>query len=98
MKSTVEITRFKLKEGADVSEFLKASVQFLEKFLKSQSGFVSRNLITNGEGVWADLATWESMEAAQAVETAMTKNEHAGVYCSFIDFESMSMEHFYIEQ
>lgn len=98
MKNVVEITRFKLKDGAEESEFLKASVQFLENFLKSQPGFVSRNLIRNSDGAWADLATWESMESAQAVEAEMMKNENAGVYCSFINMESMDMEHFCVEQ
>lgn len=98
MKSAVELTKFKLKDGTNVEEFLKASVQFMEQFLKKQPGFVSRNLISNDDGVWADLAAWESMDAAHAVEAVMMKDEYAGIYCSFIDFESMTMEHFNIVQ
>ena len=98
MKKAVELAKFKLGSGVNVDEFLKASTNFGEKFVKTQPGFVSRQLIADSDGIWADLVIWESMEAARAVETAMHQSEYAGQYMSFLDPTSVVIEHYCVEQ
>lgn len=98
MKQVVEIVFFKLTEGVDVNLFKEASKAFGEEFLTKQPGFIKRNLIADGSGVWGDLAIWSSMETAQAVESAMQESECAGKYNSFIDFSTVDVKHFEVEQ
>ncbi len=97
MKKVLELVEFKLADGADERKFLQASENFQNEFLNEQPGLVSRNLIRMG-GIWGDLAMWDSMENAEAVEGTMKTSESAGRYNSFIDSTSVKMKHFEIIQ
>lgn len=97
MNNVVELVLFKLKSGMDVKEFKEASEQFAKKFIDKQSGLVSRVLVATDDGGWGDLAIWESMEFAKAVEVAMQQCPEAGTYNSFINPASIEMKHFIVQ-
>lgn len=97
MKKVVELVLFKVSNGVELEEFMKASAKFEKGFLADQKGLISRYLISDGAGGWGDMAIWDSMEAAQAVGAAMQESECARMYNSFIDPSSIDMKHFTIE-
>lgn len=91
--TTVEITEFRLVDGADDERLLEASAQ-IEDDLESFDGFVRRELLRGEDGVWVDLVWWSSRETAEAAVTAAMADESFGRYFSLIDDASIDMRHF----
>ena len=88
--TTVELTSFKLIEGADEAKFIEAANQMQSTFLNEQEGFVKRTLV-KGKNEWTDIVYWES---AQSMENAMKKAESSPEVAPFmqmINFESVKM-------
>ena len=74
MAHSVIISIFKLKEGVVSSDFMIASDGLNEDYLSKQEGYVSRQLLSNGE-IWTDILTYDTMENAQrAIEIAYAGN------------------------
>lgn len=94
----IEFVSFRLKKDADVDAFLAASRRFDIEFLKNEPGFVERRLVrmdVDADGcTWADLALWENVAAAKRVEAKFMQDPVSAAYGSFIDANSVRMEHF----
>jgi len=97
MEQVVELVLFKLRENVDTKEFMEASRKFEEQFLKKQTGLIERKLIFSKD-TWGDLAVWDSIEAAKAIESAMPESKEANMYNSFIEMSSIEMKHFEVKQ
>ena len=88
--TTVELTSFKLVEGADEAKFIDAANQMQNTFLNDQEGFVKRTLV-KGENGWTDIVYWKS---PQSMQNAMKKAESSAEVAPFmqmINFESVRM-------
>lgn len=88
--TTVELTSFKLIEGADEAKFIEAANQMQSTFLNEQEGFVKRTLV-KGENGWTDIVYWKS---PQAMQNAMKKAEaspEVAPFMQMINFEFVNM-------
>lgn len=94
----IEFVSFRLKKDIEVETFLTASRRFDAEFLKNEPGFIERRLVrmdVDADGsTWADLALWENAAAAKRVEAKFMQDPVSAAYGSFIDANSVRMEHF----
>ncbi|MFY7974127.1 MAG: hypothetical protein ACOVOT_06850 [Rubrivivax sp.] len=68
---TIEWAAFRLQSGVTLDTLRQASLQMQDQFLSVQPGFVSRHLLSLGDGHCADLVQWASpLAAEQALERA----------------------------
>lgn len=61
---TFEVVQFKLAQGTDEGEFLKAADAMLPD-LKKESGFISRDLLKDENDQWVDIARWKTEAEAK---------------------------------
>ena len=97
MPNAVEFSAFKLKKGVAVSDFLCIADEFNEGFLSKQKGYVSRQLLVEGEK-WADYVLWESVEDIHNAFKVAEKDEVAYKYLSCINLNSCTTNLFSIEK
>ncbi|MCL2116400.1 MAG: hypothetical protein FWH29_09285 [Methanobrevibacter sp.] len=97
MSNVVEFVTFKLKKGASEPDFLLVSDKFNHEFLAKQKGYISRNLLVDGE-IWADLVFWETMEDAKNAVKAFRKSEAAKEYMSFLNGPSCKLLHLSVKK
>lgn len=95
MTKIFEFTSFKLKNNISESEFLKSASDFHKKFISIQDGIVSHKLVKNGDE-WADIAEWRDILSVKSIEKNIASNNYAMNYLSFIDSETVNINHFEI--
>ncbi len=84
-------------EGASVQAYLAASQKVRDEILGIQKGFISWQVLKDGD-TWADLIIWETPEDAKNAETAGQGNPNAQEYYSYMDFSSMKNQMFTVEK
>lgn len=82
----LEIARITLQNGVTEQQLLAASNTFQAEFVAHQPGYVSRKLVSTGDGGYADVIEWATPEAAQAVLAAAKTSPAAGAFFSLMDF------------
>ena len=87
-----EIVTFRLKDGCDPAEFIKAA-EAMTPFLRGTGAMVSRTLSAGDDGVWTEFITWSSKDAALAAAEAMFARPEAGPFMEMIEPTDMSMQH-----
>ena len=89
----LELVVFKLRDGASREQLL-ATVDGVSDWISRQPGFISRELVHDGEGDrWIDVVWWRSMdEARTAAELAMSSESCAPMF-GLIDMQSTLMLH-----
>jgi hypothetical protein len=89
----LEVAISKAKPGVTREQIL-ATVDAVSEWVKTQPGFVSRDLTYSpADETWIDVIWWESLEAAHtAAERAMTSEACAPLF-SLIDLEGTQMLH-----
>jgi len=97
MSNAVMFITFKLKEGASVPDFLRASEKVNSEVFSNVKGYISWKQLLDGE-TWADLLTWETMDDAQNSMEACEANSFVKEFCSFINQESVSHRLFSVEK
>jgi len=97
MSNVVWFISFQLVEGANEEEFLMASKRVHDEVLSKQKGFVSWNILRDGD-TWVDLVTWESEEAAKNGEKAGNENPIAHEFYSFLNCETITAKNYSIEK
>lgn len=94
----IEFVTFRLKNGVEIESFLEASRELDAGFLRNEAGFLERRLVrmdVDADGsTWADLALWEDVASAKCAEAKFMKDPVTCRYGSFIDLNSVRMEHF----
>ncbi len=65
MSETIDLVRFRLKQGNTSADWLKANEK-IDAWAKRQPGFRFRSLSETEDGEWIDMTYWESLSAAQA--------------------------------
>ena len=74
-KQVIEWAAFRLKDGLNEAEFIAASDAMQADFLRTQKGFIKRELVKTADGQWADVVYWEDHADAQAaMPNAMTSS------------------------
>lgn len=89
----VEIAQFKLAKGVEEQGFLREADAVQKNFLKKQSGFIERELLKSGDGLWIDILHWNTMEEAQRASEAMLKDPACAEFIKKIDPASITMLH-----
>lgn len=88
---------YKLVEGASVAEYLLASEKVNAEVLSKQKGFISWQVLADGD-TWVDLCLWETAQDAKNAETAGQDNPNAQKFYSFIDFATCKQQMFSVEK
>jgi len=97
-KNAVWFISYKLKKDASEADFLLASEACRNEVLSKKKGFISWQVLRNGD-TWVDLCTWETMEDAVNAETDDgAPNPIAQKFYSFINFNSLSHKVYSVEK
>lgn len=65
MSDTIELVRFRLKQGKTAADWLQANEK-VSAWVQQQPGFRFRSLSETDDGEWIDLVYWQSPETARA--------------------------------
>jgi hypothetical protein len=90
----IEIAKFKLKDGCTDKQFLDAEIAVRAGLIKSQKGFISREISKDTDGNWLMDMRFETKEEMDAWMVALKQDPNMKVFGSMIDFQSMRMEFF----
>ena len=88
---------YQLKKDASVADFLLASKKCHDEVLSKQKGFISWDVLRDGE-TWIDLVEWETAEAAKNGETAGAKNPASREFYAFINMNSCNLQRYSLEK
>jgi len=89
---------YKLNKDASVAEFLAASKHCNDEVLSKHKGFISWQVL-NDDDTWVDYVTWQSKEdAINAEKDSDPNNPIAQKFYSFIDFSSIQLKIYTIEE
>ena len=97
MSNAVWFISYKLKKDVSVEDFLLASEKCNNEILSKQKGFISWELLRDGD-TWVDLIAWETPEDAKNAETTGQTNPTAQKFYSFIDFNSLKNQVYSVEK
>jgi hypothetical protein len=98
MSKAVWFISYKLVKGASISDFLIASEACNNEVLSKKKGFISWQVLNNGD-TWVDLTTWETTEDAKNAEKSDgTPSSIAKKFYSFIDFKSLKSQIYSVEK
>lgn len=90
----IEIAKFKLKEGFTDSQFIEAEKSVRNGFIKTQKGFISRELSKDKDGFWLMDMRFNNEENMDAWFEALKQDPTMKVLGSMIDFPTVRMEFF----
>lgn len=93
MPNVVFFNAYKLKKGASVADFLLAVENLKKEYISKQQGYVSFDLLNDGE-TWADSTVFNSMDNAKKFAEACEPNEWATKFYSFINLNSCKTNYF----
>ena len=62
----IEITTFRLHDGADATMFAKLDQQLQTEFFYFQPGLQRRTTACSADGDWASIIVWDSQDCADA--------------------------------
>jgi hypothetical protein len=89
----LELVVYTLNEGVSREQFLGTNGP-VSAWISEQPGFISRDLVYDGEGdCWVDVVWWETLEAAHAAAQLSTTSESCTPMFALIDMESALMLH-----
>jgi len=97
MSNAVWFISFKLKKGVSAETFLLASEKCHNEVLSKQKGFISWEVLRNGD-IWADIVKWETVEDAKNAETAGQSNHVAHEFYACLNMNSCKMQTLIIEK
>jgi len=97
MSNAVWFISYKLVEGVSVSDFLLASEKTQKEVLSKKNGFISWQLLNDGD-TWVDLVTWETMEDAINAESNDEMDPVAMEFYAFIEPSSLKMQAYSIKR
>ena len=97
MVNAIWFISYKLKKGASVEDFLRASEKCHDEVLSKQKGFISWDVLRDGD-TWVDLVKWETVEDAKNGETAGANNPTSREFYSFINMISCKLQLYTVEK
>ena len=90
----IEIAKFKLKQGFTDEQFIEAEKSVRKGLIKSQKGFISRELSKDKDGFWLMDMRFGDKENMDAWFEALKQDPTMKVLGSMIDFPTVRMEFF----
>ena len=90
----IEIAKFKLKEGFTDEQFIEAEKSVRNGLIKTQKGFISRELSKDKDGFWLMEMRFENTENMDAWFETLKQDPTMKVLGSMIDFPTVRMEFF----
>ncbi|MEI6060854.1 MAG: antibiotic biosynthesis monooxygenase [Bacteroidota bacterium] len=90
----IEIAKFKLKQGFTDEQFIEAEKSVRKGLIKSQKGFISRELSKDKEGFWLMDMRFDNKENMDAWFETLKQDPTMKELGSIIDFPSVRMEFF----
>jgi len=90
----IEIAIFKLKQGITDEQFIEAEKSVRKGLIKSQQGFISRELSKDKDGFWLMDMRFNNKENMDAWFEALKQDPTMKALGSMIDFPSVRMEFF----
>ena len=97
MSNAIWFISYKLKKNVSEENFLLASEKCHQEVLSQQKGFISWDVLRNGE-TWVDLVKWETEEDAKKAETAGANNPAAQAFYSFINMNTCTLKLYSVEK
>ena len=88
----LELVTFRAAAGVAEAQVVEAA-KGTTTWLKTQPGFISRQLSTTVEGEFIDSVIWSSLEDALAAAAAIESAEPAGAFMAAIDVATVNMRH-----
>ncbi|MEQ1900294.1 MAG: hypothetical protein ABL866_06130 [Devosia sp.] len=94
----LEFAPFGLKSGVTEKQLLEASEHLQTQFLERRDGYVSRQLVREKDGRYADLIWWTSAGAVEAAMKAVYESPACATYFALMQMDeadpSAGMKHF----
>jgi heme-degrading monooxygenase HmoA len=90
----IEIAKFKLKEGFTDEQFIEAEKSVRKGLIKSQKGFISRELSKDKDGFWLMDMRFDTKENMDGWFEALKQDPTMKLLGSMIDFPTVRMEFF----
>jgi hypothetical protein len=95
--AAIEITTFRLVDGLDVQDFIKAN-RGIDPWLRKQPDFVSRHICARDDGSITDIVFWENVgdghRAASSIVSEMAGSPvHAAIDQSKFDWSVVEVAH-----
>lgn len=90
----IEIAKFKLKEGFTDAQFIEAEKSVRKGLIKTQKGFISRELSKDKDGFWLMDMRFDKKENMDTWFEALKQDPTMKVLGSMIDFPTVRMEFF----
>lgn len=90
----IEIAKFKLKADISDKQFLEAEIAVRNGMIKSQKGFISREISKDNESNWLMDLRFETKADMDAWFVVLKQDPNMKILGSMIDFQSMRMEFF----
>lgn len=88
----LECVVFELNDGVDRTEFLTAA-DGVSAWVRTQPGFVSRELFEVDGGRWVDLVRWSTMPDATSAADRIGESAACGRFMAMLDVASVQMLH-----
>ena len=89
--NTIEIVRFKLKDGVDLKTFITQNKYVEQNLVSKMPGFVSRETAQSADGEWAVILHWQGPEDAQNSMNKFVAAPEAKEFTALIDMDTFSM-------
>jgi hypothetical protein len=90
----IEVSKFRLKSGVTVEEFLEMNADFQQRFIYQQEGLVRRTLASGLDGEWLAITWWRSMNDARRSTSAALTSPIAIAFNAFVEMPSLSTDYF----
>ena len=97
MSNAIWFISFQLKKDKSVEDFLIASKRCHDEVLSKQKGFISWDVLRDGDN-WVDLVKWETAEDAKIAETAGANNPASKEFYSFLNMNSCKLQLYSVEK
>jgi hypothetical protein len=89
----LEVVLYRLASGVEEARFL-AETAWMQQWLEVQPGYLSRELAKSADGLWIDIVTWRTMEAAAQAAEKFGQEPKAQEFGLYVDLAELQMLHF----
>ncbi len=90
----IEITTFRLVDGADETAFLKADERVQTEFVPNLPGFVRRTTARRPDGEWLVFVLWGSEQDAESAEKLSLDHPATQAFNRFVDATTVQLNRY----
>ena len=92
--TVIEISKFRLRDGQDVDEFIDIDAVYQTDFVYQQPGIVRRVVAHDLEGQWIVITNWRSKKDAENAKGATSSSDVALRFESAVERTMPASEYF----